>query len=63
MSSNETRQSPIGIARLEESVFPLTRFLVPQPDEVTIDLDGQCIETKKPEPWQDTCPREMPEDS
>jgi hypothetical protein len=36
MSSNDTRQSPIGIA-VTESVFPLMRFLVPQADEVTAD--------------------------
>jgi hypothetical protein len=63
MSSNDTHQSPIGIARVAESVFPLTRFLVPQPDEVTADLDGQCIETKKTESWHDTCHAEMLEDS
>jgi hypothetical protein len=47
MSSNDTRRSPIGTAWVTESVFPLTRFLVPQPDEVAADLDGQRIETKK----------------
>jgi hypothetical protein len=46
-----------------ESGFPLTRFLVPQPDEVTADLDGQCVETKKPEFWHDTCHSEMLEDT
>src|ERR1700733_7413330 len=38
MSSNDTGQSRIGIARVTESVFPLTRFLVPRPDGVAAEL-------------------------
>ncbi len=63
MTSDHTRQSPIGIARVTEAGFPLTRFLVPQLDEVSADSDGQCLETKKPEPWHDTCLPNILEDS
>ena len=59
MSTNDTRQSLIGIAQVSESVFPLTRFLVPRPDGVTGDLDGQCIETKKPESGHETAPGDV----
>jgi hypothetical protein len=42
------RQSPIGIARVTEIGFPAYEILVPQPDEVTADLDIQYTETKNP---------------